>query len=100
MSTDKVIIKNVGSKAFVKEIDIQDLSKLQEIVGGYIQIVPLPLEIFMVVNEEGMFMNLPINRTMDDGSVIYGNVFFCSSDGDDFTGLNEEQIEWLQKFFL
>lgn len=37
------------------------LKELKDIVGGYIETVTLPNDEFMVVNEEGKIMGLPLN---------------------------------------
>lgn len=49
-----------------------DYREIGEIVGGYIEIVRprrLPQPFCMVVNEEGMLLNLPVNMA---GSLLYG----------------------------
>jgi hypothetical protein len=63
------------------------LEELKSVVGGYIEIVPIGKSTFMVVNEEGKLLNLPINegatrvyrasRNTDD--FIVGNVLICSN---------------------
>jgi len=61
------------------------LEELQGYVGGLIEIVPLTDGEIMVVNEEGLINDLPINpvataiyqnATGDDG-YIFGNVVIC-----------------------
>lgn len=54
------------------------LEELQPIVGGYIEIVYLPNR-FMVVNEEGKLMGLPINEkaSIIAGETIVGDVLIC-----------------------
>jgi len=39
------------------------LKELQEIVGGYIEVIPLPMmqSKCLIVNEEGLIYNLPLN---------------------------------------
>lgn len=39
------------------------LEELQSFVGGYIEVIPLIDNEFMVVNEEGKLRNLPYNST-------------------------------------
>lgn len=39
-----------------------ELKELQEMVGGYIEIVHLPSGKEMVINEEGKNLGLPVNR--------------------------------------
>lgn len=38
-----------------------ELEELQEVVGGYIELVELPDDMLMVVNEEGIPRKLPLN---------------------------------------
>lgn len=44
------------------------LEELNDIVGGYIELVILPDGQYMVVNEEGKIKNLPVN---DNATEIY-----------------------------
>lgn len=58
------------------------LEELQGFVGGYIEIVRMDDEHFMVVNEEGKVYGLPINMTasmliMRD--TIVGDVLVCKT---------------------
>ena len=63
------------------------LEELQSFVGGYIEIVALDKEFYMVLNEEGKLKCLPKNdkatrlyhrvRYTDD--VIVGNVLICNN---------------------
>lgn len=64
-----------------------DLDELQSIVGGYIEVVRLKGEIYMVVNEDGIRMSLPINnratflyRTKGNNpnGTIYGNAIITA----------------------
>ena len=58
------------------------LEELQGIVGGYIQIVECPDDMIMVVNEEGLFLNLPVNpvASLFARQYIVGDVLFCRKD--------------------
>ena len=38
------------------------LSKMQELVGGYIEIISPNPKLQIIANEEGLLMNLPINK--------------------------------------
>lgn len=58
------------------------LSELQKGVGGYIELVRTAQNLCMVVNEEGLMKDLPINRTATallhpkyGGQEIRGNVY-------------------------
>lgn len=70
-----------------------DLDSMKDIVGGWIEIVHPAGEfhphqrmdgVVMVVNDEGLLHNLPINRhasviygVLDHGHWIHGDVFLC-----------------------
>lgn len=64
-----------------------ELEQLQEMVGGYIEIVPIPAsfvmgsEMCIVANEEGMIKKLPLNDVASIilGSYILGDVLICKS---------------------
>jgi uncharacterized protein YlzI (FlbEa/FlbD family) len=62
--------------------EIQDptLESLQGVVGGYIEVLRLKNGKYLVVNEEGLMRNLPINphASILYGSPIVGNVVICS----------------------
>lgn len=63
------------------------LEFMQEVVGGYIEIVPIGSNLYIVCNEEGKLIELPPNPTAtiicmafgfcDD---IVGNVIICTRD--------------------
>lgn len=50
------------------------LEELNKIVGGYIELVTLPNDEFMVVNEEGKIRELPVN---DNATEIYQRKIGC-----------------------
>ena len=75
------IIKADGQEIVVRpenKIDFQ-LTELQPIVGGYIEIVNVKDDCLMVVNEEGRLIGLPFNvrATEIAGQVIVGDVLVC-----------------------
>ncbi|MFA5398339.1 MAG: DUF3846 domain-containing protein [Methanogenium sp.] len=65
-----------------ENIDNLDLETLQIIVEGYIEelIVPNEKGTVMIVNEDGIMLNLPLNTvaTAIMGQPIVGNVILCS----------------------
>lgn len=93
----KIVIKKVGQAPEVKEIK-GELYEMQEIVGGYLEVIGLFGGIFCVLNEEGKLKGLPINFIFG-GDFIVGNVFFCSVSGGDFASLNNMQIDAIIKMF-
>jgi len=54
------LLKSDGNE--VKNVDISTLEKMQELVGGYIELVYLPNKKVFVVNEEGLLDGLPFNH--------------------------------------
>lgn len=87
------IIKNPGQPAFIRQID-NELSALQDLVGGYIQTVYLPHGVIMIVNEEGKLMGLKPNFRLEH-DLIVGTAVFVSADGEEFTGLSERQENYI-----
>jgi hypothetical protein len=77
---DKILTLPTSGKTF-------ELSQLQQIVGGYIEIIPLrKRERLMVLNEEGKLDGLPRNdkatelweEEYGEGTdIIVGNVLIC-----------------------
>lgn len=97
----KIVVKNVNEKPEIKDIYAgpKSLKNLQDLVGGYIELVHLPENIIMVCNEEGKMMNLPVNFVLR-GDRIAGNVIFLSSDNDgEFIGLTEVQSTEVLNWF-
>ena len=55
------------------EADINGLDEMQKVVGGIIQaIYPFEDNAAVVCNDEGLFLDLPFNRSVPGG---YGGVF-------------------------
>ena len=78
------IIKTTGEVIEVEPNNKSDFSlkEMQDIVGGYIEIVHLGNRKCMVVNEDGVYMNLPLNHkasNMYQRNVILGDVLICNS---------------------
>ena len=99
----RIVVKNVGEKAEVREVE-NELEVFQQIVGGYIEVFPVPYNMLLVLNEEGKLQGLPKNFdvvSMDSETgeccreIIVGNVAFVSMGYDDFEGLSDEQIQVL-----
>lgn len=87
------IIKRPGQPAFIRQID-NELSALQDLVGGYIQTVYLPHGVIMIVNEEGKLMGLKPNFRFGN-DLIVGTAVFVSADGEEFAGLSERQENYI-----
>jgi len=86
----KIIIKKVNIDYELVEID-GSLKSMQEIVGGYIEIVRLWNDFLLVCNEEGMLLNL--KRHVIGSDVYCGDVLICKSCGSEMVGLSDDEIE-------
>lgn len=78
------IIKTTGEVWEIEPKNKTDFSleELQEIVGGYIEIVQLGNRKVMVANEDGVYLELPLNRKASNiyqRNLIVGDVVICSS---------------------
>ncbi|MGL4573045.1 MAG: DUF3846 domain-containing protein [Clostridium sp.] len=94
---DLIVYQEVGKKPVKKYVDLMDIKELQQLVGGYIETIPMANGILLVCNEEGMIKNLPVNMVFAN-NVIHGNAFYCAFDSEDFAGLTEEQADWILSF--
>ena len=102
----QVVIVEPKKKPMVQNIDDR-LEAMQEIVGGTIQaIYPFAEPIALICNDEGKFLNLPLNRALRDSAgcvydIVAGTFFLCAvpPDSDSFASLAEEQIQTCLKRF-
>lgn len=79
-----VLIKKAGEETFIPQL-IDGLSEMQEIVGGYVDVIRLPGKIDCWVNDSGLIDGLPINfyLTNKKGKImqpVAGDVIFASYD--------------------
>ena len=77
-------IKSDGGMTLVEPANGRDfsLTELQKFVGGYIDLVRLPDDRLMVVNDEGLLLDLPMNHTatrITSGGYIAGDVLVCKA---------------------
>ena len=96
----KVLIKNVGENTKIADVE-NDLQSLQNLVGGYIEALPLTKDVLLICNEEGKLKGLPVNfNIVINGKIesIVGNVFFVGKNDSDFDSLTNEQIVILQDY--
>lgn len=98
----KVLVLRVAQPAWIMEID-NDLSSMQEVVGGLIQYMHPPLhkdDAVIVCNEEGKINGSRANRFIYDRDgelidIIFGDFFICNAppDSEEFESLTDEQID-------
>lgn len=77
------IYKTTGEVIEVEPENGKDfkLEELQEIVHGYIELVNLSSTQYMVVNEEGLLIGLPLNLSatiLYEKGIIVGDVLICN----------------------
>lgn len=102
----QVVIVEPKKKPTVQDIN-DDLEAMQKIVGGTIQaIYPFEEAIALICNDEGKFLNLPLNRALRDSTgcvydIVAGTFFLCAAppDSDNFASLTEEQTQTCLKRF-
>lgn len=96
----KVIIVEPNEYPVVKEIN-NDLKRLQNIVGGYIEVI-YPFkddEVVVIANEEGKMNGMPLNRGIfDDGNlidIVAGTFIICyaPTESENFESLPENLIK-------
>ena len=91
----------------VEKVIKNELETLQEIVGGYIECLPLDDETTIICNEEGKINGLPLNRPLytDDGKLydIIAGTFIISGDdikNGEFVSLSDKQLNKYKDQFL
>lgn len=106
----KVMIKRCNEKPFIEEVKEVNLEYMQSVVDGLIEIPYLSeglydLGIDIVINEEGKLNGsepnmILMNDKRDVVDILMGDILFTSSDEEGRSiGLNEEQINALNKMF-
>lgn len=87
----KILFKEPNRPFEVKEIE-NNLETLQQLVGGYIEVVPYKDNIVIICDEEGKLKGKEINISFSY-DVIAGNCLFVGTNEGDFTSLTDKQIE-------
>ena len=70
------LLKTDGTR--VPDVDISTLKKMQEFVGGYIELIYLNNGMCLIINEEGLLLDLPQNLIATElyGHLIVGDVLY------------------------
>ncbi len=92
-----------------EEIIHNTLEAMQNIVGGYIEVTSIRRDGTVIVcNEEGKITGLPMNRalwtngqdnTWKIADILCGIFIVCAVDGDEFTSLDDHQLETYKTMF-
>ena len=100
----RILLVKPDQEAFETEIK-DDLTSLQETVGGYIQaLYPFDDPVALICNEENKLLGLPLNRALydDEGRVydiIAGDFFLTGLGEDDFSDLSDELMKKYMEHF-
>ena len=88
----KVIVKRPNEKLEAIEVG-NELEKLQQLVGGYIETIPYKDNIIVLLDEEGRLKDSEDNIIVPKYGMLVGNIIFIGTEGEDFTSLTEDQIQ-------
>ena len=95
----KILVVEPGKHPYEKEIE-GTLKEMQKIVGGRIQaLFPFRDEVGVVCNDDGISLQMPFNRKIDEECYIFGTFFLCGLGLEDFTSLPENLMEKYRKRF-
>ena len=62
-SVEIIILETSKEQGYIQHYpESITLKEMQDIVGGLIELLPIGNEEFMVINEEGLLLNLPVNK--------------------------------------
>ena len=91
----KVIIKRPGELIGHKEVVDNTLKALQELVGGYIETLPIGGRNVLICNDEGKIRNLEPNIKIFFGSdTVHGTVVIAGEDGEEFGDVRMGMNAW------
>ena len=88
----KAIVKRPNEKLETIEVG-NELEKLQQLVGGYIETIPYKDNIIILLDEEGKLKDSEDNIVVSKYGMLVGNIIFIGTEGEDFTSLTEAQIQ-------
>ena len=81
---------------------LKNLTAMQEIVGGWIEVVYLSAVLCLVCNDEGAINGMPLNRIILNEQIdgtplnafnIHGDFFVCQYDGPDLTSIPSSRLD-------
>ena len=91
MSRIRVLIKDPGQKP--REFNIEnELHVFQRIVGGFVEDAKIGRGVIALCDEDGKSKAKEFNFWLPNGDCVVGTAIFCSTDGEDFASLSDEQM--------
>lgn len=101
----RVLVVEPHERPYERRIN-NELSEMQELVGGYIEAMDIADDVSIVCNEEGKINRLPLNRALRDDTgeiwdVVAGRFFIAGFDYEsgEFISLTDEQFEHYKTVF-
>ena len=98
-NTIKVLKIEPNKEPYEKEITNELKCLQEEVGGGLIEVVYIDTNCLLIINEEGKLNGMEPNRWLGNEEIICGPFFVCGDSGDNFTSLNQTQIEAFKKHF-
>lgn len=101
----KILEIKRGEEPELKEIG-DSLEDMQEVVGGYIEVIyPFDDPVGVVVNEEGKLDGLPVSRFLywqasEYVDAICGNFFICGLSEEDLADIPDDLVEKYTTMFM
>lgn len=89
----RIVLKEPSMPARVMVVP-NELRMLQQLVGGYIEVVQVTEHIAILCNEEGKLFRLDPNLEYN-GDQLVGTVLFVGTKGDEFVSLSETDAKLL-----
>jgi len=89
-----IVFKKPSEKPIIMEIE-NTLEKLQELVEGYIEVVPAndDKSILMIVNEEGLLKDLKPNVWIKQTCIVGNIIFVQNGDDGEFHSLTDDMVK-------
>lgn len=94
----KVLVVEPNEKPYETVID-NTLEAKQEIVGGYIEAVPLSESAELICNDEGKLIGLPPNRRFGNDIITGTFIIVGANESEHFCSLSNEDIEKYKDMF-
>lgn len=94
----RVLVKGVDRDPEIQTIP-NTLKALQNLVGGYIEVVELDYGVCLICNEDGKCTGLPRNFDLPWDDYIVGTAVFVSLDPEgNFSSLDNDQVKHVKEF--
>lgn len=91
-------------KGYFAEVE-NSLKAEQNFVGGLITTVSITDEIDLICNDEGILLNLPVNRALVDSegrilTLLLGNLMCVRHKDDEFVSIKDDDLEIINRHLI